>query len=426
MHGAINMKYIFPFFALLFAVTSCTDSTSSKSGSEEVDESNVTGWVSAGFTPNEASLSTDGSGLQLVTHSGDWILLEDAWTSPVEGKPGKYTYTPRLFVSKIGSADWDTLTIPSEGFVKTVFADSLGFYVGTTKTGDVLKYLPDEHRWEKIDVLDSNDGVEYTVYGISKIDENLIVSLAGFKDTLTKEVVSQIRLQNGNSWISLETPPIYYDAYLTEVVPLQFHKGVVVDGLFYAATMDGVWILDPNSKKWTQMPKPPKVKHTEQYVSVPVQSITIYKGNVVISDSRAGLVYEWNSSSEEWVRLDSLHYSYYYEPSMAGQYRVSVNTPDALRSFATDGNHLFVSGQYQSCPMVYMGDYGEPYGNISQGWRCIAKGWVGKYWSLSTMGVYGLDIIDGFLYAAAYEGLYKLDLRELDSAIYGEDDYVGI
>ena len=55
----------------------------------------------------------------------------DAWTSPIEGKSGTSTYSPRLFTSKIGSGIWDILELPTNAYVKTLYADSLGIYVGT-------------------------------------------------------------------------------------------------------------------------------------------------------------------------------------------------------------------------------------------------------------------------------------------------------
>jgi len=39
------------------------------------------------------------------------------------------------------------------------------------------------------------------------------------------------------------------------------------------------------------------------------------------------------------------------------------------------------------------------------------------------LSTYGLDVIGDTLYAAAWEGLYKFPLADLDSAIAGEESY---
>ena len=69
-----------------------------------------------------------------------------------------------------------------------------------------------------------------------------------------------------------------------------------------------------------------------------------------------------------------------------------------------------------------MGDYGEPYGNIPKGWRNIVGEIInGKH--IPTSLIYGGDVIDGMLYAASYEGLYKIPLKNLDRIIANEKDF---
>lgn len=69
-----------------------------------------------------------------------------------------------------------------------------------------------------------------------------------------------------------------------------------------------------------------------------------------------------------------------------------------------------------------MGDYGEPYGNIPKGWRKIARETI-KGQQMSTSRIYSLDVIDGFLYAVSYEGLFKISLKNLDKIIANEKDF---
>lgn len=419
------MKKIY-YFLLFLLLVSCSDNPPTKSKAES--EPSSVGWEPAGFVPDAATLYTRGSGLQKVAHSGEWVLLEDAWTSPVEGKPGYLTYSPRLFISKLNSKKWDTLTVPSKGYVLSIFADSTGFYIGTYTTGQVLKYLPNEKKWEEVYVVDSTDNIEYDVYGIGKYDGRLIVSLAGFTDSLRENIKSIQKMQNGDSWTDLETPPMrmYYGGQSdSTAIPLHFHKGVEWNGQYYVATQNGVWILNSEAKSWTQMPLPPFAKWEEANKATfsPIQEIVIHKNNLVVIPSGSDVIYQWNSQSNLWNSIDSLYLKYYDED---GDYIVRTNTPSDKKALLSDGKHLFVAGSRSPPPMVYMGDYGEPYGNIKKGWRSILKGWCGKYKCVSTDATYSLDVIDGYLYAAAYEGLFRFPLSELDNVIANEEDFFGM
>ncbi|MCF0225582.1 MAG: hypothetical protein HUK20_15050 [Fibrobacter sp.] len=408
------MKNLFFVVILSFFFFACTkDSGVSSEPAETLQD----GWVSV-VTPNKDSLNTRGSGLQKVLHSGSWMMLEDAWSVPAEGKPGYLVHAPRLFVSEVGKNQWDTLAVPSKGAVKTLFADSSAFYVGTI-SGDVLKYYPNSKEWEKINVVDSTDSIDYGVYGIAKYQNNLVVCLAGFRDTVSKEVVSVIRLQNGDSWIDLDTPPIRYQNYGTETVPLQFHQGVELNGKFYIATMDGVFELVSGSTQWKQLPYPPKVRYTKKYVANPVEEILVHKNKLVMADDFSELVYEWDDSGSDWVSMDSLYLSGFDEDSL--DYVININSITWKHSLVSDGNHLFVVGD-RSYPKVYMGDYGEPYGNIPKGWRKI-KGAVINGKVMPTSLMYSIDVIGDELYAVSYEGLYKISLKNLDKIIENETDF---
>ena len=405
------------FLCLAFISIICVACTKESGMISEPAETVQDGWVSV-FTPDEESLNTRGSGLQKVLHSGSWIMVEDAWCIPAEGKPGYLVHAPRLFISTVNGNHWDTLSVPSKGFVHTLYSDSTAFYIGTT-TGDVLKYLPDSKEWIKINVLDFSDGIEYGVYGIAKFENNLIVCLAGFKDTVTKEVKSILRLQNGDSWIDLETPPIHYDDYTAKKIPLQFHKGVEWNGNFYAATSDGVFELKPGSRTWTQLPFPPKVQYTKLYIANPVQDILVHKNKLIIADQWSLLAYEWDDIKNDWVSIDSLFLDGFDKDTL--DYTIRVNSIHGKHALVSDGVHLFTFGD-RSYPKVYMGDYGEPYGNIPKGWRKIV-GEINNGKHIPTSLIYGGDVIDGMLYAASYEGLYKIPLKNLDRIIANEKDF---
>ena len=104
--------YLSLFFA--FAVIACSTHSEDPckgpmislellvSGACEEELSEDFGWQPAGFSPvidNER-----GGSLRKVTHSKDWLIIRDNWMSPVKGKPNYRTFSPRVFISKIGSS----------------------------------------------------------------------------------------------------------------------------------------------------------------------------------------------------------------------------------------------------------------------------------------------------------------------------------
>ena len=265
----------------VFALLACTDDSgvNPKHESEPV----TVGWRSAGFTP--VISKQRGGGLQKVTHSGNWLVLMDAWTSPVENQSDTWTtltYTPRLFISKIGTDVWDTLVPPTSAYIRnsSLYADSSGIYVGTNKTGNVLVYNPEKKEWKELNVVKKDVSAWHYVIGIQKFKGNLIVSIGSYPDTLnTKIVTASILLQNDTGWLSLPTPPIRYDMYKDDTVPLQFTSSAEMGGSLYVGTGDGVWKLDGTSLSWTELPKFPKMMWNSKYRDVyQVEDLVAYKG----------------------------------------------------------------------------------------------------------------------------------------------------
>ena len=122
--------------------------------------------------------------------------------------------------------------------------------------------------------------------------------------------------------------------------------------------------------------------------------------------------------------MDSLFLSPHDKDSFAKDsldYTIHVNSILYKHALVSDGVHLFSFGK-RSYPKVYMGDYGEPHGNIPKGWRKIAGEKIDGQ-ILPTTSIYGGDVIDGMLYAATYEGLYKIPLKNLDRIIANEKDF---
>ncbi len=411
----------------VFALLACTDDSgvNPKHESEPI----TVGWRSAGFTP---VISTQrGGGLQKVTHSGNWLVLMDAWTSPVENQSDTWTtltYTPRLFVSRIGSGIWDTLVPPTSAYVRnsSLFADSSGIYVGTNKTGNVLVYNPEKKEWKELNVVKKDASAWHYVIGIQKFKGNLIVSIGSYPDTLnTKIVTASILLQNDTGWRSLPTPSIRYDMYKDDTVPLQFTSSAEMGGSLYVGTGDGVWKLDGTSLSWTELPKFPKMMWNSMYHDVyEVVDLVTYKGSLVAVDGTNDRVYQWDGS-ESWIALDSMITPPYVTVYGDTAYTIYRSSLFRIMNVVTDGKRLFISGKAPNvnhCPKVYMGDYGEPYGNVPKGWRAMMLGWCDDKGCDAT---YGLDVVGDTIYAAAWEGLFKMPLSDLDSAISGQSDFKG-
>lgn len=422
-------KEMFLLFTI-FALLACTDDSgvNPKHESEPV----TVGWRSAGFTP---VISTQrGSGLQKVTHSGNWLILMDAWTSPVENQSDTWTtltYTPRLFISKIGSGIWDTLEPPTSAYIRnsSLYADTTGIYVGTNKTGNVLVYNPEKKEWKELNVVKEDVSAWHYVIGIQKFKGNLIVSIGSYPDTLdTKIVTASILLQNDTGWLSLPTPPIRYDIYKDDTVPLQFTSSAEMEGSLYVGTGDGVWKLDGTSLSWTELPKFPKMKWNSKYRDVyQVEDLITYKGSLIAVDGTNSRIYQWDGANN-WLALDSMILPAYVTAYGDSSYNIYRSSLFRIMNVATDGKRLFISGKgpnVNHCPKVYMGDYGEPYGNVPKGWRAMMIGWCDDKSCIINDATYGLDVVGDTIYAAAWEGLFKMPLSDLDSAISGQSDFKG-
>ena len=427
MHGVFKMKRILTLLLAVFVFFACTGDTGTNSKNENTS-SNVVGWRGAGFTP-VISLER-GGGLQKVIHSGNWLVLMDAWTSPIEGKSGMWTtltYSPRLFISKIETNVWDTLVPPVSANINntSLYADSTGIYIGTSMTGQLLMYNPEKGEWSELNVIKKDNSAWSSVIGIQKFKGKLIVSIGTYPDTLnTKIVEASILLQKDTGWLNLPTPPIRYDIYSDNTVPLQFPSSVEMGGSLYVGTMDGVWELNAATLSWTELPKFPKMKWNSNYRDVyVVEDLIVYKGSLIAVDGTNDRVYQWDGSNN-WLALDSM-----ILPTIIrngdSSYNIYRSSLRDIKDLATDGKHLFISGN-ASYPKVYMGDYGEPYGNVPKGWRAMMLGWcIEKKGCVSKDATYSLDIIGDTIYAAAWEGLFKMPLGDLDSAIAGQSDFKG-
>lgn len=75
---------------------------------------------------------------------------------------------------------------------------------------------------------------------------------------------------------------------------------------------------------------------------------------------------------------------------------------------------------------VYMGDYGEPYGNEEKGWRKIYGNFCPGYICLAHGSSYGMVAVGDTLYVANTTVLLKFPLRDLDVVISDEKSYPSV
>ena len=297
------------------------------------------------------------------------------------------------------------------------------------KTGNILVYNPEKKEWKELNVVKKDVSAWHYVIGIQKFKGNLIVSIGSYPDTLnTKIVTASILLQNDTGWLSLPTPPIRYDIYKDDTVPLQFTSSAEMGSSLYVGTGDGVWKLDGTSLSWTELPKFPKMKWNSKYRDVyQVEDLVAYKGSLVAVDGTNDRVYQWDGS-ESWIPLDSMITPPYVTAYGDSSYSIYRSSLFRIMDVVTDGKRLFISGKAPNvnhCPKVYMGDYGEPYGNVPKGWRAMMLGWCDDKDCVTSDATYGLDVVGDTIYAAAWEGLFKMPLSDLDSAIAGQSDFKG-
>lgn len=135
------------------------------------------------------------------------------------------------------------------------------------------------------------DGEWHHVYGIGRFQGRLIVSMAGFRDSISAEnldFASLVMWENGQGWDSVDASP--YLRMGTTQSPdsarFFFRKGVEWNGKFYAATSENVWSLDAGGRVWTKLPEIPRlIPCTRDYAYMPVNDVTVHHGKLYYVES---------------------------------------------------------------------------------------------------------------------------------------------
>jgi len=375
------------------------------------------GWRSAGLMPNQDSLYKWGNGLINITHSGNYIFVINGKIADTRDRPAN-----SVFMSRQGSLVWEEMRMPEGVNPYKIYADDTGLFVGTYGTGALWHYEPASRKWTNMEILKLSGKQWFNVYGISRLNGKLIVSLAGYNDTTEagRLVIAPILLQQPDGiWKNtapLDTTTLDIPAHLRKA-PLQFHVAREWRGDLFAATADnGIWRYSDVSGEWSKVPNPNLpywfFLYDGNYSEADMpQALTVHKERFYMA-ARGGGIYVLNDDLASWAEIDSIR------TTEGGS--LYSNTPLYPYALASDGEHLFVSGDNSGIPAVYMGDRGDP-----KGWRHIDKAeWCSpKRFRCLGLSTYGLDVIGDTLYAVAFEGLYKFPLADLDSSIANEESY---
>ena len=351
------MKYLFLLF-LTIVFFACSDNPSKPDDFDKFhkyDDRPDFGWRKGDFIPMLHESKMYG-GLKDIYHVGNRIVLVDNhWSSNQYTSPGSVTYTPRVFASEIGSTHWDTLS--SSEWIRYVYGDSTGLYAGTQLSGKVLKYDFDRSTWDEIYQLPFDSLAYYNVYGIAIYQGRPVVCFAGYEDSTDRrsEVIKlAYKMQTDTGWVD-----ITYDYDSSKEYPMQFNKGVELNGKLYTISGHrGMWRYDGSWKRMAKIPIPDWATWVPAYdTNDYAMDIVVHKGKIyAIGEKSSTNVLEYDEALDSWNPIDSVIGT----DDTSYVYRTYKNVPSNRYALASDGKHLFVAGSHPPWPSVYMGDYGPP------------------------------------------------------------------
>ena len=314
-----------------------------------------------------------------------------------------------------------------------MYGDSTGLYAGTQLSGKVLKYDFDRSTWDVIYAHPFDSLGLYNVYGIAIYQGRPVVCLAGFEDSTDKRdenIKLAIVMETDTGWAD-----ITYDYDSSKEYPMQFHKGIELNGKLYTISgARGLWRYDGSWKRLARIPHPSWATWVPAYDTSDIAlDIVVHKEKIyVIGEKAASDILEYDEGSDSWNPIDSVIETYdetidttdpFADPYRG--HRVYKNGPYRRFSLASDGKHLFVAGS-DAAPYVYMGDYGPPYGNEEKGWRWIFGNFCSHLICLAHAASFDMVAVGDTLYVANWEALLKFPLKDLDEAISDQESYPSI
>jgi hypothetical protein len=398
-----RMKDVPSLFMVAFFLLSLLCSCSTGQGGSNVPkEEPLFGWRSAGLMPNLDSLNNWGTGFMAIAHSRDYIFVRDSRVADLQ------TLEPtahRIFMSGQGSEAWKEIELPSELKPFKMYGDDNGLYVGSYGNGQVWRYEPDLNKWTKIIDLQLTEKQKYNVYAITKFNGRMLVNIAGYNGTVA-EASLILYMQPDGSWENIAPPDSlrFPVGSRRDMIQLNFTGAREWRGKLFTAGECGIFSYDNAS--WQKLSVP---GYTEEGRDAPYV-IELHKDRIYVGQNAFGGVEEVQEDYSR-VQVDS---------NFATDGSYSKMTPIYVKTLISTGEHLIVAGKESGLPKVYMGDKGEP-----KGWRRLGyNSWCppGSFRCIA-ITTYGFDIVGDTLYAAAWEGVFKFPLSDLDSAIANENSY---
>jgi len=360
------------------------------------------GWRSAGLMPNLDSLKKWGTGFMAIAHSKDYIFIRDSRIADLQTQQSAH----RIFMSRQGSEKWEEMQLPSELKAFKMYGDDNGLYVGSEGNGQIWHYEPASKKWTNLYAMQLNENQRFHVFAITKFEGRLLASIAGYKNTADSTdnygaTGLILHMQPNGEWKNIAPPDsleIWFEGYK---IPLHFTGAKEWRGKLFVVSVEcGIWVYDGTS--WQRLPE--YEERDAPYV------IELHKDRLYTGRYAYGGVQEMQEDYSR-IQVDS-------NTSTQGKYH--VKTPIYVKALLSIGEHLIVAGKESGLPKVYMGDKSEPKGWRNLGYDSWCPNSFGRCIALAT---YGLDIVGDTLYAAAWEGVFKFPLSDLDSAIAGEKSY---
>ena len=375
-------------------------------GTSEVPENKPFGWRSAGLKPNLDSINKWGTGFMAIAHSKDYIFVRDSKVADPQTLVPAY----RIFMSHQGSESWEEIRLPGELKAFKMYGDDSGLYVSSYGNGQLWHYEPSSKEWTNLIKMQLTEKQEYYVFAIAKFNGGLLVSIAGYNDTANSNDNTGLILhrQPDGEWKNIAPPDSVACFVYDHRVSLHFTDAREWHGKLLIASVEcGLWAYDNVS--WQKLPVSPPWPGRDNINDNPY-AIELHKDRLYVGQYSYGGVQEIQEDYSR-VQVDS-------NTATNGNYH--VRTPIYVKTLISTGEHLIVAGRDPGLPVVYMGDKGEP-----KGWRDLGySSWCppGSFRCIA-LATYGLDIVGDTLYAAAWEGVFKFPLSDLEKSIKDEKSY---
>lgn len=341
------------------------------------------GWRSTGLSfPNAKKTG----GVHKVIAVGNTLFAMDAFTP--DSAPASRLNQWRLWKGRVGSLQWEQLTLPEGDIPQSWATDGSDLFVGTKYSGRLWSYSLGTMTWTKLalPLMPSvNDSQPY-VHSIAVGDGQLFAGI-GMNATSGSYCVS------GEISGSLHQVPCVGVNRNITLDKLRF-----LDGNLYGIQYQfGVFRFNVNAGTWDTLPSawgPQGVKKDMEMVS----ALGVHNGKIHVGfDGWWQGIFRWDD--DHWTSL--------CPTSTDGKERVeSAQTNYAIESFK---GRLITAGSMGAAPTMQLSSETLKFGN----WRIIDENWTNALGE-SPPDTRDLLGVGDTLYAAGWYGLVKVPFDQLD------------